>query len=522
MRYSRQTQGVASGLLPLIAIPLFLPLSALYAQTWAEYGDVPVSSSGDLTFYADIASYYDGAENLEEIYFLIANDQVKFLEDAHGYKGRLRLSVDLLNDDGSVAGKAENEVTVYASSSEEALDRSVVQVLQTQIHVPPGRYVAKMEIEDLNAVKKALIPYILKRHKKGRVEVLIDSPDFKAKGIALSDIEFARGLRRTSKGQFQKSGLEIIPNPPRRYGLLLPELAIYFEVYDFDQEVSDSVTATYRIVNRTGAEIYKQQKLLRVRGERTPSTALFDITSLSAGSYLLVVSLDLAGRSVSSQRKFDVAWSPLSWGRYETEMIGDVEYILTEKEMEEFESLSPGGRERYLEEFWRRLDPTPGTAENEARTEHYRRVVYADKHFGTSTKRGALSDRGRLYIKYGPPDDIQSFYSDMDFVKGRRHIEGAESPVPTDPFTRVGIKAGSGEPGGWQQAGSSADVHGDQIGGMTVHGKAYEIWTYEGAGKPIRRLSKRIAKSPVMQFILVDEKGIGDYRLVYSTEQQEY
>jgi len=506
--------------LPLSVIGAFP--SSIYSQSWAEYADVPVCSTGDLIFYVDIASFGGGDENIEEVYCLVSNDQIKFVEGKNGYRGKLRLSVQLVDRNGKVAGSNENVVEIFTPTSEQALDRSIVQVLQTRVTVKPGRYVARAELEDLNAVKKAIIPYILKRHKKGSVEVLVDSPDFGSQDLSISDIEFARGLRRTGYGEFAKSGIEVIPNAQRRYGLLLPELAIYFEIYN-GKGLEDTVTATYAIINRDGAEIFKQQKLLAIKGSVTPSTALFDVTALSAGSYLLVVSLEGAGdRMVRIQRKFDVAWSPLSWGRYDYEMIGDMEYILTEEEMREFKQLSPGEKERYLEEFWRSIDPTPGTAENEARTEHYRRVVYADKHFGTSTKRGALTDRGRIYIKYGPPDDIQSFYSDMEFVKGRRHIEGGETPVPTDPFSRVGIKTGSGQPGDWQQTGSRADIHGDQIGGTTVHGKAYEIWRYDGDGKPVRRLSKRVPTSAVMQFILVDEQGIGDYKLVYSTERHEY
>ncbi len=523
MRSTSAMPGVAILLLPLTVILPIIALSECQAQSWTEYADVPVNSKGDLVFYVDIATFAGEDRNIEEVYCLISNDQIKFIEDKQGYRGKLRFKVELFDQNGDVAGSSENTVDIFAPTSEQALDRSVVQVLQTRITVEPGRYIARAEVEDLNAVKKAIIPYLLKRHKKGEIEVLVESPDFSKVAISVSDIEFARGLRRTGFSEFEKSGIEVIPNAQRRYGLLLPELAVYFEIYARKEPSLDSLMATYSILNRSGGEIFKQQRQLALRGERTPSTALFDITALAAGTYLLVVSVDVPGQgSVSNQRKFDVAWSPLSWGRYDYEMIGDMEHILTEAEMREFKALSPGEKEHYLEEFWRSIDPTPGTAENEARTEYYRRLVYADKHFGTGSKRGALTDRGRIYIKYGPPDDIQSFYSDMEFVKGTRHIEGAETPIPTDPFSRVGIKTGSGEPGGWQQGGSAADIHGDQIGGMTVHGKAYEVWKYDGGGKPVRRLSKRVPTSAVMQFILVDERGIGDYKLVYSTERHEY
>lgn len=57
-------------------------------------------------------------------------------------------------------------------------------------------------------------------------------------------------------------------------------------------------------------------------------------------------------------------------------------------------------------QFWLRRDPTPGTKENEFKEEHYRRIAYSNEHFAAQM-RGALTDRGRIYILYGPSDAVQ-------------------------------------------------------------------------------------------------------------------
>jgi GWxTD domain-containing protein len=526
MRNKKPTIGVAAVMLPLFVLGGICLPSAASSQLWVEYADIPNPSRGDIVFYADVVSLYGSeGENIEEFYCVVPNDQIKFVEKDGSYTGELMYRAEIIDDSGDVIGASENTVKVSAADLDDTEDRSVVQILQSKVTVPPGRYTARVTLEDLNAVKKELIAYLLKRYKKGETEVLVDSKEFDKDPFSISDIEFARGLRRTSIGQFQKSGFEIIPNAQRRYGLLLPELAVFFELYDFrESRDNDSLSASYAIINRMGGEIFRSEKALAMSGNRMASTALFDVTSLAAGSYLLALSVsDSQGEVLAmSERKFDVVWSPLSWGRYEFEMLGDMEYVLTEDEMDRFKALSLGEQEKFLVDFWKDIDPTPGTVENEAKTEHYRRVTYADRHFGVSATRGALTDRGRLYVKYGPPDDMQSYYSDYEFVKGTRHIEGAENPVPTDPFSRLGIKTGSSEAGSWDQAGSDADVHAEQIGGSTVHGKAYEIWRYDGAGLPVRRLSRRVPSSAGMRFILVDERGFGEYKLVYSTEKQEY
>jgi GWxTD domain-containing protein len=84
----------------------------------------------------------------------------------------------------------------------------------------------------------------------------------------------------------------------------------------------------------------------------------------------------------------------------------DVVYIITKEERAEFLSLhSDKEREKFIENFWLRRDPTPGTVQNEFKEEHYRRIAYANEHFACAIP-GWKTDRGRIYIKYGPPDEI--------------------------------------------------------------------------------------------------------------------
>ena len=66
-------------------------------------------------------------------------------------------------------------------------------------------------------------------------------------------------------------------------------------------------------------------------------------------------------------------------------------------------------RNQFIEQFWLRRDPTPGTPENEFKQEHYRRIAYANDRFRTrSGIPGWQTDRGHIYIVYGPPDEIES------------------------------------------------------------------------------------------------------------------
>jgi GWxTD domain-containing protein len=86
-------------------------------------------------------------------------------------------------------------------------------------------------------------------------------------------------------------------------------------------------------------------------------------------------------------------------------------YIIAPAEREVFLKLQTD-RERglFIEAFWKQRDPTPGSEENEFRTEHFRRISYADRYYGRDAPRpGWRTDRGRFYIILGEPREIQTF-----------------------------------------------------------------------------------------------------------------
>src|ERR1041385_8627558 len=111
----------------------------------------------------------------------------------------------------------------------------------------------------------------------------------------------------------------------------------------------------------------------------------------------------------------------------------DVTYIITDEERKAFKKLETDEeRERFIEEFWRRRDPDPDTDENEYREEYYERIAYANEHFASGIP-GWKTDRGRIYIMYGKPNEIESHPSGGAYQ--RESYEGGGS-TSTYPFER--------------------------------------------------------------------------------------
>jgi GWxTD domain-containing protein len=86
----------------------------------------------------------------------------------------------------------------------------------------------------------------------------------------------------------------------------------------------------------------------------------------------------------------------------------EVPYIISDEERAAFLQLQTNEeREQFIEAFWQRRDPTPDTVENEFKEEHYRRIAYANERFASGIP-GWRTDRGRIYIMWGPADEIES------------------------------------------------------------------------------------------------------------------
>lgn len=112
----------------------------------------------------------------------------------------------------------------------------------------------------------------------------------------------------------------------------------------------------------------------------------------------------------------------------------DVPWIITDEERKAFMLLSNDEeRDNFIEQFWLRRDPTPDTAENEFKEEHYRRIAYANEHFPAGIP-GWKTDRGRIYIVFGPPDEIESHPSGGQYQRPMEEGGGSTSTFPFEQW----------------------------------------------------------------------------------------
>jgi len=118
-------------------------------------------------------------------------------------------------------------------------------------------------------------------------------------------------------------------------------------------------------------------------------------------------------------------------GTYKSWLDVDVRWIISDQERKAFKSLTNDEeRDSFIEAFWQRRNPDPDSPENTFREEHYRRIAYANEHFAAG-KPGWLTDRGMIYIKFGPPDDTENHDGGGIYT---RPIEEGGGETSTFPF----------------------------------------------------------------------------------------
>jgi GWxTD domain-containing protein len=158
-------------------------------------------------------------------------------------------------------------------------------------------------------------------------------------------------------------------------------------------------------VAATGGNLMKRiRRLLNPKRSNAAGTPLAAVILMFAAAVALTAWQSAAGQqSPAATEPGTREMSP--YGKWLNE---DVVYIIGDNERAAFRRLTTNeDRDKFIEQFWELRNPTPGAAENAFKVEHYRRIVYANEHFASSLP-GWRTDRGHMYILYGPPDEIES------------------------------------------------------------------------------------------------------------------
>ncbi|RKZ31778.1 hypothetical protein DRQ36_00960 [bacterium] len=266
-----------------------------------------------------------------------------------------------------------------------------------------------------------------------------------ATGLSISDIFLLSDISKdtTSSDIFTINGYRMLPNPSREYGASLPTLYYYVEFYypeyfNYDvgrpaegfnsrADTADCVLSKWVIREMTGELIGESEaETIEVESAEMYIINGLNIVSLPDGEYELILTATdpVNETNVSSSREFAVRWpsreeitrKQLAGAALEQEY-NYVAYLLNTSEKAFYKKLTDDGKSEFLIRWWEKHDPTPNTPENEYRDEIIERWLISNAAFGHGDGKGESgwrTDRGRVYIIYGPPDNIERAPMSMD------------------------------------------------------------------------------------------------------------
>ncbi len=330
-------------------------------------------------------------------YIQIMYDNLQFIQSNRGYEATYDIDFSILAGDDAHAPRYENRIwqrEVVTFEYEMTNSRERFDVTETIMDLPPGNYFVIATLKDRESR--------LESEARSRLTV----PSYNEPGLQLGDLVLAKHVRIASDGSY-----EIVPNVDRVIRNTRAPLFVYYEVYPRNAEVLD---VYYRVMNEFG-EIVRETSFNRTTSH--PITRDFfqiDISDLDHGNY--VVEMQVRSGSYSSlkglQFRVQMAGLPATVTEID-EAIRQLRYIASRRRVRDLLNARSLRKEEAFRNFWATWDPTPGTPRNELMDEYFWRIEQANQLFG-NLRPGWETDRGEVYVRFGPPSDVERHPFNMD------------------------------------------------------------------------------------------------------------
>jgi len=477
----------------LLAAALFVPLAAR-ADSDQRSGD-RATSTGEIRFHASVTPFRHGEKEARADFSIrVPYRQIRFIPENDRYSAKLRITVEMWNKSGKRAGYLQREAILQSTDVYAARDSLLGEIYTLGLAVPPGVYTFRVLVEDMNMDRMGFVYKMKGQKRQGEVTGTVDMGPWLFKNPALSGLLFAWDVEPRSEGSpFARGPYDVMPQPSGYFGHFQEAVSVYYELYDDPPPTGGALRLVETwIFSASGDTMFTSVDSLRIsEGTGWPHAMSIDTSEFPGGHYWITLRVkDERGSTAESRGDFDVLWALDSW-RPDAADLYEVTAttLMPSDSVLVFRSLSMGDKERWVERLWRDSDPTPDTADNELRDEFLRRVNYANNHYSIFG-RGMFSDRGRVYIRYGEPDDVK----DERVPVGSKTLGYNLDKIPLQSQKQIT----------------------DTTDG-TADDRAYEIWTYDMKGKELVPRFGMNEISSGLKFVFVDNQGYGDYILDYSS-----
>ncbi len=397
MRNIRITQRV------LMLLIVCIHLTPLRSQTGGERMPVAASQARQMFgpplflfdshyFFIDDSSK-NGVHYRLNVYVAFANDILQFVKERQAnFTASYELYARVFDHKGNLIAERNVGNTITVSDFKSTNDRELNNRHQLSFPLKAGRYKLALDLTDLDTQKSL--------HREQ--EYSLPKPD--RSKVALSEIVFADQVIIDSLNQVQ----QLTPNLTRYFSDATNDFWAYFEIYP--AAAGNDLKLSYLIRNTNDEVIANHHQSLPATRAIIPFVINLSKHVTSSGRFTIEVQVEQLQNLVRTQARFSTSWNdtqsfPLS---LQTRIETLKEYA-TEKEFKNLLQAPDSLKSAWLKAFWKQRDPTPDTEYNELEQEFYRRVEFANNVFMINAldKEGWKTDRGAVYIKYGPPTEVE-------------------------------------------------------------------------------------------------------------------
>lgn len=334
-----------------------------------------------------------------DIFAAIGYEQLSFVKKEDTFVASYEMTVDVFDSTNSLVSEKLWTEEVKAPGFDQSVASGSYSLIQRSFELPPGLYQISMLWRDLES-----------RVTRSVSKRLTISDYFKP-GLRLSDIMII------SKLAWKGDKRSITPSISSNVGTISAPMYIFFETYN-DAKL-DSVKFVSTIFTSKNDQSLKVDTTVALATGRNQVFLSIDQSSLPVGDYKMYVQAYPAGESekwlATTSRSFVVRWSGLPKSVKDLDQaIEQLSYLAKDKELDYIkEAKAPEEKQKRFMEFWKKRDPNPNTIRNEKMERYYARVEYSNKHF-KHYREGWRTDMGMVYIRFGPPNNIDRHPFDSD------------------------------------------------------------------------------------------------------------
>jgi len=389
-----------------------------------------VFSAENFYFDADYSVFRSSStKSILEVYFSFTQKGLFFVKTGNNFVGEANTQIIIF--DNATSKEIFNETYGLQSKVVDSAQFKLKNKLigQQNLTIPNGNYTLTFIGYDQN-----------NQNRKDTIILELNLNQFEDTKSSLSSLQLASRIDKSSDSSsiFFKNGLELTPNPNLLFGSNLNKLYYYIEVYyplvDFN---SDSAQFSVLITDPSGKLLNEKRKSVNTKNTIYAETGYFNVDSLMTGSYFITAALidNVTDKKVSREKKFFIynnAPKKQDYTSPDEEAFMQSEFILlTESQVEdEFNKLiyfrnSSDNKEwdnlktledkrKFLFKFWKKRDTNLNTPRVESRDEFFNRIKEANKQFKENFKDGWKSDRGRIYVMYGAPSEVDRHFMEAD------------------------------------------------------------------------------------------------------------